>query len=165
MRPNQPSHLYDKRALPGFLVLGFALLVFAYVSAILAPFNFDLHHDGYSLTQSWRVVENPTLSGDILLQYGILYHYVLGGLLSLGDGSPMLSRYVAIGLVLSSAAILFKASGRHRLLAAMASVSGCASLLVQAISAIFRSVPSQPDRASAVAVVLYVLHGSCKPGG
>ena len=112
--------LSDKRALPPFVVLGLAVLVFTGVSAILAPFNFDLHHDGYSLTQSWRAVENPALSGDNFFQYGILYHYLLGGLLSLGDGSPMLSRYVAIGLVLSSAAILFKASGRHRLLAAMA---------------------------------------------
>ncbi len=120
MRPMQPSPFSDKRALPTFVVLGLAWLVFAGVSAILAPFNFDLHHDGYSLTQSWRAMENPALSGDNFFQYGIFYHYVLGGLLFLGDGNPILSRYVAIGLVLSSAAILLKVSGRHRLPVAMA---------------------------------------------
>lgn len=97
-----------------------SFLLFLVLSLLLVPYNFDLHHDGYTLTQSWRAIENSVLSGDNFSQYGILYHFVLGGLLFLGDGSPILSRYVAIGLVLSSAAILLKASGGHRLPVAMA---------------------------------------------
>ena len=97
-----------------------SISLFLVFSSLLVPYNFDLHHDGYTLTQSWQAAKNSPLAGETYFQYGILYHYVLGGLLLLGDGSPILSRYVAIALVLSSVAILLNSSVSHRLPVAMA---------------------------------------------
>ena len=127
-----------------------SISLFLVFSSLLVPYNFDLHHDGYTLTQSWQAAKNSPLAGETYFQYGILYHYVLGGLLLLGDGSPILSRYVAIALVLSSVAILLNSSVSHRLPVAMALGLWSLQLLVRAVFTIFRSVPSQSNRASAV---------------
>ena len=86
----------------------------------------------------------------------VLYHYVLGNFYC-HDGSPILSRYVAIALVLSSVAILLNSSVSHRLPVQWHSVFGLAKLLVRAVFTIFRSVPSQSNRLLLFSAVLYVL--------
>lgn len=99
--------------LPNVILAG-ALLLFSALSIWLAPYNFDLHHDGYALTQSWLGLSIDPETGKPFQQYGAFYHYILGLLLYLGDGSPIISRYAGICIILLTSILLFAGTKQHR---------------------------------------------------
>lgn len=98
-----------------YATLGGGLLVFLTFSIWLAPYNFDLHHDGYVLTQSWLGRIEGSNGEQPFQQYGILFHYILGLLLDIDGGSPLLSRYFGIALIACSSLIFFAAIKTSRL--------------------------------------------------
>lgn len=75
------------------------LFIFVIFSVWLAKYNFDIHHDGFVLSQTDRLLHGEKPYNDVFLQYGLLFHYIMAILLKIGGHDPLISRYFGIGLI------------------------------------------------------------------
>ena len=85
------------------------VIIFSLSTGWLSFFDYNLHHDGYAITQSLRIIQGETPYVEVFLQYGPAFHYLYGLILLFNENAFLISKFFGLILILLTCWIFFLA--------------------------------------------------------